>query len=371
MLGKSTIKIGTILPISGPASLRANVKSMLAGTQACISAVNASGGVNGRRIDLHVEDSAYDIDRTVNSARKLIEKDGVVALVNCNGTPQVEAAFPLVLEQHRTPIINTWGGRPQWFQPARAGLFGLQVLYDDIAEVLGRWAVKDGHRNILVVHPDFPAISPVMAAQTKIGAASVAEDAQLTLLSVKFGEIDPSPIVGRVRAMRPDAIIVFINQPEILALMRELRDAGLEVPIYSWVSNVAQSTIELGGKSVEGLKGLALTTATPFDSTDAVVRYRDSLQKYAPDVVPDFMSLFTFGEAQVLVEALAQIDGAVTPGSICDSLESLNDVETNILPPVGYSAESHLGSHIVQPMMVSNKAWTCAGVPIDIENDAW
>ena len=103
----------------------------------------------------------------------------------------------------------------------------------------------------------------------------------------------------------------------------------------------------------------------------AVVRYRESLRQYVPDVAPDFMSLFTYGEAQVLVEALTKIDGAVTPVAICDSLESLSDVETNILPPVGYSADSHLGSHIVQPMMVANNGWVRAGAPIDIENEAW
>ena len=69
------IKIGNIMPYSGPASAYASIgKSM----SAYFRMVNDNGGINGRRINFITYDDAYSPPKAIEQARKLVESDEVL-----------------------------------------------------------------------------------------------------------------------------------------------------------------------------------------------------------------------------------------------------------------------------------------------------
>ena len=72
------IKIGNIMPYSGPASAYGVIGKM---EEAYFKMINDQGGINGRKIKLIVEDSGYDPKRAVLASQKLIEKDKIFAMV--------------------------------------------------------------------------------------------------------------------------------------------------------------------------------------------------------------------------------------------------------------------------------------------------
>ena len=67
-------------------------------SKACFDAVNAQGGIHGRRIRMLTEDDGYKPENTVNNLRKMLGQDGVFALFNLTGTANVAAALPLLAQ---------------------------------------------------------------------------------------------------------------------------------------------------------------------------------------------------------------------------------------------------------------------------------
>lgn len=135
----SEIRLGTWLPLTGP--IAPYGIPQLAGIQAALQATNDAGGIKGRKLNLIHEDNAFNPQRTVAAARKLITRDEVFALVVPNGTPQTFAALDYVLGEAKVPLINPYAGAIEWFNPPRENLYGLQVpleLQARVGRSLGR-----------------------------------------------------------------------------------------------------------------------------------------------------------------------------------------------------------------------------------------
>ena len=78
------IKIGNIMPYSGPASAYGVIGKT---EEAYFKKINAEGGINGRKINFISYDDAYSPPKTVEQARKLVESDEVLLVFNPLGTP--------------------------------------------------------------------------------------------------------------------------------------------------------------------------------------------------------------------------------------------------------------------------------------------
>lgn len=104
---KEPIKIGAILSITGPASFigepEKNTILMLA------EEINKKGGINGRPLQVIIEDSKSEETQAVLSARKLIEKDKVVAIIGPSTTGESMAVIPIVT-QAKIPMVSLAAG---------------------------------------------------------------------------------------------------------------------------------------------------------------------------------------------------------------------------------------------------------------------
>ena len=88
------IKIGNIMPYSGPASAYGVIGKT---EEAYFKKINAAGGINGRKIKFISYDDAYSPPKTVEQARKLVESDEVLFIFNSLGTPPNSAIHKLSL----------------------------------------------------------------------------------------------------------------------------------------------------------------------------------------------------------------------------------------------------------------------------------
>ena len=82
------IKIGNIMPYSGPASAYGVIGKT---EQAYFDMINAEGGINGRKIKFISYDDGYSPPKAVEQARKLVESDEVLVVFNSLGTPSNSA----------------------------------------------------------------------------------------------------------------------------------------------------------------------------------------------------------------------------------------------------------------------------------------
>jgi branched-chain amino acid transport system substrate-binding protein len=352
---EGALKIGAWYPLSGPVA--ASGVPSEAGARAYFDMVNASGGINGRKIDFIAEDNAFDPQQTLQIARKMVSKDGVQAIVTTNGTAATEATFPFVLDQSKVPIFGTYGGSAAWYDPAKAGLFGTQALYEDQAAVAAKWALESGAKKIMIVRDDPAAFATVDDAATK-----VIQDGGGTAdrVVVKFGSTDFSPYVGAIKKKQPDAVLLILPVPEAAAYLNEAALQGLEAPAYAYAPPATGALISLAGKNAEGFRAVSLTLP-PTSDDPAVAEYREAMEKYAPKQEPDFYSIANFAWAKAFGEILKTIKGDITSASITKAIESASDVDTGIAPPFSFSKDGHLGTHEVMRVEVKNGEFVSVG----------
>lgn len=363
---RSAVKVGAWLPLTGPA---ANYGVQLrAGLDSYYKMINEKGGVNGRKIEFVVEDTDRDPQKTVAGARKLIERDQVFALTGVFGTGNSAAAHPFVLDEAQVPIVNTYGGQLNWYNPPKPNLFGVMSPYEDQGKAMGRWAAKNGAVNLVAVHND-PVAYEQVANQFEPGARSFNPNARVTKIPVKLGTRDYVPIVLQLINLKPDAVGFFGPLDEFVLMAKELERQNVKIPLYTYAANVSNDTISLGGTAVEGMRAMSFTVPPTADSP-AVDEYRQALKKYYPDQVPDFMSLMGWSFAKTFVEALSRVKGPLTRANLIKSLESLNQYETGILPPVTFSATRRMGVTGMQPMRLEKGVWKLEGGFID-PNTNW
>jgi len=107
------IKIGNIMPYSGPAS----AYGVIGKTEAAyIQMINDQGGINGRKINFISYDDAYSPPKTVEQARKLVESDNVLAIFNPLGTPP-NTAIQKYLNEKKVPQLFVATGATKWNDP--------------------------------------------------------------------------------------------------------------------------------------------------------------------------------------------------------------------------------------------------------------
>jgi len=106
----SELLIGTVGNFSGPSGQPEH----LAGLQAWVSSVNASGGIKGRQVKLAVQDDQGDATKSQAAIRQLVGVDHVLAIVSpeAGGT---ESGWASYVQQQHVAVIGGQSDTPVWF----------------------------------------------------------------------------------------------------------------------------------------------------------------------------------------------------------------------------------------------------------------
>ncbi|MBI4628638.1 MAG: ABC transporter substrate-binding protein [Candidatus Rokubacteria bacterium] len=99
---QAPVKIGVIQPLSGPVAASGNYVRM--GAEIARDWINARGGVNGRKLELVIEDNKSDPKEAASAAEKLIVRDKVPAIMGAWGSSMTLAAMPK-LEEYGVPMV--------------------------------------------------------------------------------------------------------------------------------------------------------------------------------------------------------------------------------------------------------------------------
>jgi branched-chain amino acid transport system substrate-binding protein len=134
------IKLGNIMPYSGPASAYATIGKTEA---AYFKKLNAEGGINGRKIEFISYDDAYSPPKAVEQARKLVESDEVLLIFNSLGTPS-NSAIQNYLNGKKVPQLFVASGAAKWNDPKRfPWTMGWQPSYQVEARIYGAYILKN------------------------------------------------------------------------------------------------------------------------------------------------------------------------------------------------------------------------------------
>src|ERR1700743_1687020 len=107
------IKVGNIMPYSGPASAYATIGKP---EVAYFNKLNSEGGINGRKINFISYDDGYSPPKAVEQARKLVESDEALLIFNPLGTPP-NSAIQKYMNQKKVPQLFVATGATKWNDP--------------------------------------------------------------------------------------------------------------------------------------------------------------------------------------------------------------------------------------------------------------
>src|SRR3979411_301884 len=134
------IKIGNIMPYSGPLSAYATIGKTEA---AYFKKLNEEGGINGRKIHFISYDDGYNPAKTVEQARKLVEDDEVLLIFNSLGTPG-NTAIQKYMNAKKVPQIFVSTGAAKWNDPKNfPWTMGWQPNYQTEARIYAAYILKN------------------------------------------------------------------------------------------------------------------------------------------------------------------------------------------------------------------------------------
>src|SRR5215216_5804480 len=107
------IKVGNIMPYSGPASAYGIIGKTMS---AYFRMINDNGGINGRKINFITYDDAYSPPKTVEQARKLVEGDEVLLIFQSLGTAP-NSAIQKYMNAKKVPQLFVATGATKWNDP--------------------------------------------------------------------------------------------------------------------------------------------------------------------------------------------------------------------------------------------------------------
>jgi branched-chain amino acid transport system substrate-binding protein len=134
------IKIGNIMPYSGPASSYGLIGKT---EEAYFKMINDQGGINGRKINFITYDDGYSPPKAVEQARKLVESDEVLVVFNPLGTPS-NSAIQKYLNSKKVPQLFVATGAAKWNDPKGfPWTMGWQPSYQSEAQIYAKYILKE------------------------------------------------------------------------------------------------------------------------------------------------------------------------------------------------------------------------------------
>jgi branched-chain amino acid transport system substrate-binding protein len=321
------IKIGNIMPYSGPASAYATIGKT---EDAYFKKINAEGGVNGRKIKFISYDDGYSPPKTVEQARKLVESDEVLLVFNPLGTPG-NTAIQKYMNAKKVPQIFVSTGAAKWNDPKGfPWTMGWQPSYQVEARIYAAYILKNYPGKtigVLYQNDDF-------GKDYVIGLREGLGDQATKLIVVESSYETSSPTVDsqvvQIKGANPD-IFVNIATPKFAA--QAIKKIGeLKWTPIQFLTNVSAS---VGGvmkpAGYENDQGI-LSAAYMKDPKDeqwkndaAMNEWRAFMTKWYPEGdQEDGATVFGYGVAQGIVQVLKQCKDDLTRENIMKQAANLN-----------------------------------------------
>ncbi|MBR0894237.1 ABC transporter substrate-binding protein [Bradyrhizobium tropiciagri] len=330
------IKIGNIMPYSGPASAYGVIGKT---EEAYFRKINAEGGINGRKITFISYDDAYTPPKTVEQARKLVESDEVLMIFNPLGTPP-NSAIQRYMNQKKVPQLFVATGATKWNDPKDfPWTMGWQPNYQSETQIYAKYILKNmPNAKIAVLYQnDDYGKDYLKGFKDGLGAKAasmiVAEDAY---------EVTEPTIDSHIVTLKASGADVFMNitTPKFAAQAIK-KNAELGWKPLHFLNNVSASIGSvIAPAGMENAQGI-ISSAYLKDPTDpqwktdpAMIAWNQFLDKYYPDANrADASVMYAYTVAQGLVHVLKACGDDLTRANIMKQAASIQNLELGGLLP--------------------------------------
>jgi branched-chain amino acid transport system substrate-binding protein len=352
------IKIGAVLSVTGPASFLGDPEKKT--LEMYVEDINATGGVNGQKLQLIVYDDGAKPSEALTFAKRLVDEDKITAMIGGSTTGSTLAMIP-VFEEEQIPFISL-AGAIQIIQPVRKWVFktphtdtmACEKIFADlkrrnlttIAIISGADAFGKSMRDQCVAVA--PKAGITIAHEETYGASDTDMTPQLTNIKGKTG----------VQAVVNTG---FGQGPAIVT--RNYRQLDIKLPFYQSHGVASKQFISLAGPAAEGVRlpAGALLVADKLPANDkqkpVVVSYKNTYEQKTGQPVSTFGG-HAYDGLMILVEA-AKRAGSWDKAKVRDEIEKTKGyIGTGGI--VNMSPTDHMGLDLsaFHMLEIKNGDWT-------------
>ena len=331
------IKVGNIMPYSGPLSAYAQIGRTEA---AFFRMINEQGGINGRKINFISYDDAFSPPKTVEQARKLVESDEVLLIFQSLGTP-TNNAIQKYMDQKKVPQLFVATGATKFGDPKNfPWTMGWQPTYQTEGRIYAKYILQNfpnGQIGILYQNDD-SGRDYLKGLKDGLGPEATK---RMIVAELPYDPSDPT-VDSQVVALKTIGADIFFDEasPKFAAqAIRKAAEIGWKPTLFlASISNSVGSVLKPAG--LENSKGI-LSSNYIKDPTDptwkddpAIKQWSEFMDKYFPE--GDKSSTFTvygYALSQTLVQVLKQCGDELTRKNVMKQATNLKDFEVGLLLP--------------------------------------
>lgn len=297
-----TIKVGVYGDLTGQTSSFG--QSTKNGIQLAVDEINAAGGVNGKKIELVIEDDQGRPEQAKTVVSKLVNQDKVVAVLGEVASTNSLAAAP-VAQEAKVPMISPSSTNPKVtevgdyisrvcfidpFQGSTMAKFAATTLKAKTAAILGD------------VNSDYSkGLTQFFEEEfTKQGGKVLAKEA--------YTQTDPDfkGQLTKIRELKPDVLYVPGYYGQVGIIAKQARELGMDMPLLGGDGWDSPELWKLGG---DALKNSYISNHYSADNPAPEIQNFVKNYKAKFNVVPDSLAALAYDAAKVLADAIKRAGG--------------------------------------------------------------
>ena len=342
------ITLGQTTALSGP--LGDLGQEVLKGSKAYFDALNARGGINGRKIVLISKDDAYDPKKTVENVEAFIAGGETFALFGTFGTPNNEALIPVALKAGM-PVLMPYTGAPSIRKPELVGVFNLRASYADEAEKLIQHLTTIGFKKIGIAYQNNSFGKEVLTAAT--AALEQRQLKPVAAVSVENNASDAAAAATKLLAAQPDALVLGLAGKPTIEVIKNVNQSRKGLQMYAL--SVLATAGNLKALGNDG-SGVAISQVVPFPSNTVMPLVRDYQQAMKAAGVNEFshLSLEGYLNARVVAEGIRRAGRNLSRESLITSLQSINRMDMGGME-IGFGKGASSASKFVELTVINSQ----------------
>jgi ABC-type branched-subunit amino acid transport system substrate-binding protein len=332
------IKIGNIMPYSGPAS----AYGVIGRTEAAyFRKINAEGGINGRKINFISYDDAYSPPKAVEQARKLVESDEVLLIFNSLGTPS-NTAIQKYMNAKKVPQLFVQTGATKWNDPKEfPWTMGWSPHYQNEARIYAKYILREkpNARIAVLYQNDDYGKDYLKGLKDGLG-----DKAALMIVADDAYEVAEPTIdshVVKMKSLNADVFVDITTAKFAAQAIRKAAEIGWK-PLH-FLNNVSTSIgAVINPAGFENAQGI-ISVAYLMDALDPQWKDDPGMKAFDEFLAKDFpagnradsLVMTGYNLAQTLVQVLKQCGDNLTRENVMKQAANLKDFRTtNLLPGI-------------------------------------
>jgi branched-chain amino acid transport system substrate-binding protein len=361
------IKIGNIMPYSGPASAYGVIGKT---EEAYFKKINAEGGINGRKINFVSYDDGYSPPKTVEQARKLVESDEVLFIFNSLGTPP-NTAIQKYMNSKKVPQLFVATGATKWNDPKEfPWTMGWQPNYQSESRIYAKYILKElpNAKIAILYQNDDYGKDYVKGLKDGLGAKA----ASMIIAEESYETTQPTIDSSIVKLKSTNADVFFNVTTPKFAAQAIKKMAEIEWKPLHIINNVSSSIGSVmkpaGFENSQNIisSNYLKDTSDPQWKDDAGMKAFDEfLAKYFPEGNRvDSSVMYGYTVAQGMVHVLKQCGDNLTRENVMKQAANIKNLEIGSLLPgvkVNTGPEDFAPISQLQLMKFKGEKWDLFG----------